>query len=120
MQVLRPFVLPFLICVVCSLAVSNHAVLMKDGNRHLKNLLVINSMVGLLGNLALLVFLGIRTTWAYPVVLGIGGYIAGGIIWAMLNKLLGDKGQFLLSIPAMIGYPIAIYFCLAKVLLLNG
>jgi len=74
-------------------------------------------MVGLLGNLALLVFLGIRTTWAYPVVLGVGGYIVGGILWATLNRIIGEKGQLLLSIPAIICYPIAIYFCFAQVLM---
>ncbi|MDD4645150.1 MAG: hypothetical protein PHY99_04100 [Bacteroidales bacterium] len=117
MEILKPYILPFLICVVFSLAVSNHAIMVKSGTKKLRNLLVINSMVGFAGNLAFLIFYGIHTAWQYPVVLGIGGYIAGGIIWATLNRVMGAKAQFVLSIPAMIGYPIAIFVCFSKLLI---
>lgn len=116
MESVNQILVPYLILMVLSLSVLNHASNFKGSSQVFLMMLNIVSLISIIGILAILITIGIKEKWYVPMVLAIGGLIIGGLLESFILKSLGSNNQFILSLLGLLGIPIALFIILNKIL----
>jgi len=114
MEIVNSILIPYLILIVLTLSIIEHAADFRGASKNFLNLISIVGLIGAIGFLGILIALGFQTYWYVPFVVAIGGFIVATIVKSIILRIIGYKNLFVLSLLGVIGIPLSLYFILNK------
>lgn len=117
MEIVNSILIPYLLLVQFTSTVMNHGVNFRGASQTFRQLLLIMTLIGLIGILAIIVTIGLKEKWWISVLLTIGGFVISPFIESIILSLLGtDRDRiYILSIPGIIIIPVTLIVIIAKI-----
>ena len=116
METLNSIFVPYIVLVLFSLSVLDHAANFKGASRTFGLTLQIVSLISVIGIITILITLGVQEKWWIPILLSIGGFITASLMQSIVIRLTGTNNQFVLSLLGILTIPVTIFIILNKIL----
>jgi hypothetical protein len=115
MEIVNSILMPFLILIFFSIAVTEHSSNFMGASRTFKVFLQLLFLISFIGILTILILIGIKTQWWIPIVLAVGSITICNLLRNILLGFIGLERPYILSLIAFLAIPITLTIILIKI-----